>query len=408
MSAKQLWWRGTTAVVISGALVLLLNFGIRGSFGLFQLPMVTDLKWPRETFAFALALQNLLWGVGAPFAGAISDKFGTGRVILGGTVLYALGFLLTGMTTTPTDFVIGAGVLVGFGASTTGLSVILAAVGQKVPENRRSLAMGIAIAGNSLGQFVILPIGQAFIESYGWSTAALFMAGMILLCIPLAIPIWNRQAEPSAPGAGRAVDLTLTQTLIQARGERSFQLLTTGFLVCGFHVAFIVVHMPAYLVGRGLDPADAANAVATIGLFNIVGAYLSGVLGGRFPKRFLLSGIYTARSVVIAALVLLPATPATVYAASALIGLLWLSTVPLTSALVAVMFGTRYLGTLIGVVTLSHQIGAFVGVWLGGYLYDRTGSYDIVWWLGVALGIAAALIHLPIRERPSVAVAQPA
>ncbi|MBM3511403.1 MAG: MFS transporter [Alphaproteobacteria bacterium] len=408
MSAKEVWWRGTAAIVVSGALILLLNFGVRGTFGLFQLPMVSDLKWSRETFAFALAIQNLLWGLGAPIAGALVDKFGTGRIVTGGTLLYAAGFYLTAETATPTQFVLGAGVLVGIGASATGMSVILAAVGRLVAERQRSLALGIISAGNSLGQFVMLPLGQAFIEAYGWSTAALLMAAITLLCIPLAAPLWNRDNSASQAGSAPEADFTLVQMLDHVRRQPSFQLLTTGFFVCGFHVAFIVVHMPAYLVGRGLSPGDAANAVAIIGLFNIIGAYAAGALGGRWPKRLLLSGIYATRAAVILALLVLPATPVVVYTISALIGLLWLSTVPLTSGLVAVMFGLRYLATLIGIVTLSHQLGAFVGVWLGGYLYDTTGSYDVVWWLGVALGIAAAIIHLPINERRLLPAAQPA
>jgi predicted MFS family arabinose efflux permease len=408
MSANEVWWRGTAAIVVSGALILLLNFGVRGTYGLFQLPMVSDLKWSRETFAFALAIQNLLWGLGAPIAGALVDKFGTGRVVTVGTLLYAAGFYLTAETATPTQFVLGAGVLVGIGASTTGMSVILAAVGRLVPERQRSLAMGIISAGNSLGQFVMLPLGQAFIEAYGWSTAALLMAAITLLCIPLAAPLWNRDNAASPAGGAPEADFTLMQMLDHVRRQTSFQLLTTGFFVCGFHVAFIVVHMPAYLVGRGLNPGDAANAVAVIGLFNVIGAYAAGALGGRWPKRLLLSGIYATRAAVILALLVLPATPVVVYTISALIGLLWLSTVPLTSGLVAVMFGVRYLATLIGIVTLSHQLGAFVGVWLGGYLHDTTGSYDAVWWLGVALGVAAAIIHLPISERRLLPAAQPA
>lgn len=400
---QQAVWRTAAFVVASGALIAALNFGLRGSYGLFQRPMMETLAWSSATFSWAIAIQNLLWGFGQPFAGAIADKFGTARVIVGGTLIYALGLYLTSVTTTAFEFVVSAGILVGLGASSTGLGVILAAVGRAVSESRRSFAMGVATAGNSVGQFAIVAIGHGLIDGFGWQTTALLFAVMSLAMVPLALPFARRG------DGGAAVDVaegtTLMATLNDAGRERSYLLLTAGFFVCGFHVAFIVAHLPAYLEDRGLSPFWGAWALAAIGFANMFGAFGSGVLGGMYPKRLLLSAIYFARSVAILALIVLPATPAVVMVISVVIGLLWLSTVPLTSGLVAVMFGTRYMATLVGIVTASHQVGAFFGVLLGGYIRDQTGSYDPLWWIGIALGIAAAIIHLPIRERPLVPAA---
>lgn len=400
---QQAVWRTAAFVVASGALIAALNFGLRGSYGLFQRPMMETLAWSSATFSWAIAIQNLLWGFGQPFAGAIADKFGTARVIVGGTLIYALGLYLTSVTTTAFEFVVSAGILVGLGASSTGLGVILAAVGRAVSESRRSFAMGVATAGNSVGQFAIVAIGHGLIDGFGWQTTALLFAVMSLAMVPLALPFVR-----SGDG-GAAVDVaegtTLMATLNDAGRERSYLLLTAGFFVCGFHVAFIVAHLPAYLEDRGLSPFWGAWALAAIGFANMFGAFGSGVLGGMYPKRLLLSAIYFARSVAILALIALPATPAVVMVVTVVIGLLWLSTVPLTSGLVAVMFGTRYMATLVGIVTASHQVGAFFGVLLGGYIRDQTGSYDPLWWIGIALGIAAAIIHLPIRERPLVPAA---
>ena len=400
---QQAVWRTAAFVVASGALIAALNFGLRGSYGLFQRPMMETLAWSSATFSWAIAIQNLLWGFGQPFAGAIADKFGTARVIVGGTPIYALGLYLTSVTTTAFEFVVSAGILVGLGASSTGLGVILAAVGRAVSESRRSFAMGVATAGNSVGQFAIVAIGHGLIDGFGWQTTALLFAVMSLAMVPLALPFAGRAASEAE--AGRGEGTTLMATLNDAGRERSYLLLTAGFFVCGFHVAFIVAHLPAYLEDRGLSPFWGAWALAAIGFANMFGAFGSGVLGGMYPKRLLLSAIYFARSVAILALIALPATPAVVMVVSVVIGLLWLSTVPLTSGLVAVMFGTRYMATLVGIVTASHQVGAFFGVLLGGYIRDQTGSYDALWWIGIALGIAAAIIHLPIRERPLVPAA---
>lgn len=400
---QQAVWRTAAFVVASGALIAALNFGLRGSYGLFQRPMMETLAWSSATFSWAIAIQNLLWGFGQPFAGAIADKFGTARVIVGGTLIYALGLYLTSVTTTAFEFVVSAGILVGLGASSTGLGVILAAVGRAVSESRRSFAMGVATAGNSVGQFAIVAIGHGLIDGFGWQTTALLFAVMSLAMVPLALPFARR--GDGAAAVDVAEGTTLMATLNDAGRERSYLLLTAGFFVCGFHVAFIVAHLPAYLEDRGLSPFWGAWALAAIGFANMFGAFGSGVLGGMYPKRLLLSAIYFARSVAILALIVLPATPAVVMVISVVIGLLWLSTVPLTSGLVAVMFGTRYMATLVGIVTASHQVGAFFGVLLGGYIRDQTGSYDPLWWIGIALGIAAAIIHLPIRERPLVPAA---
>jgi len=394
-------WRTAAFVVASGSLIAMLNFGLRGSYGLFQRPMMETLGWTSATFSWAIAIQNLLWGFGQPFAGAIADKYGTARVIVGGTLVYAVGLYLTSVSTTPWEFILSAGVLVGLGASTTGLGIILSAVGRAVNETQRSFAMGIATAGNSFGQFAMLLVGQSMIAGYGWEATAVLFAVMSLAMIPLAIPfkgVGNDGAVDIAGEAGR----TLLQTLDAARQHRSYVLLTIGFFVCGFHVAFIVTHMPAYLQDRGLSATWGATAVAAIGIANLFGAFASGWLGGIYPKRLLLAGIYFARSIAIFALITLPATPFNVIVVSVVIGLLWLSTVPLTSGLVAVMFGTRYMATLVGIVTLSHQVGAFFGVLLGGYIRDATGSYDLLWWMGIALGFLAALIHLPIREQRAI------
>ena len=402
---QQAVWRTASFIIATGAVIAALNFGLRGSYGLFQRPMMETLTWTSVDFSIAIAIQNLLWGFGQPFAGAIADKYGTGRVIVGGTLVYALGLYLTSVTTTPFGFIMSAGVLVGLGASTTGLGVILSAVGRAVSEAQRSFAMGIATAGNSVGQFAIVAVGHRMIDGFGWQTTAVLFAIMSLAMIPLALPfarIGNNDEPVDIAGEeGR----TLMATLNDAWRHRSYLLLTGGFFVCGFHVAFIVAHLPAYLEDRGLTPFWGAWALVVIGFANLFGAFGSGLLGGIYSKRLLLSGIYLARSVAILALITLPATPLNVMVVSAIIGLLWLSTVPLTSGLVAVMFGTRYMATLVGIVTLSHQVGAFFGVLLGGYLRDVTGSYDLLWWMGIALGIFAALIHLPIREQRLVSPA---
>lgn len=391
-------WRTPAVVVGCGCLIAVLTFGIRSSFGLFTAPISDAHGWGRETFALAIALQNLIWGAGQPFAGALADRFGSARVLAVGGLLYALGVALMAVADTPLAMNLTAGVLIGLGLAGGSFTIVMAALVRRVPPERRSWAMGIATSAGSLGQFLLAPLGQAFILAYGWQTALLLLA-LGAATVPLLATAMK--SSPDNPGAAGEVDLGLKQTLAQAFGHRSYLLLIAGFFVCGFHVAFITVHLPPYLTDLGIAPQLAAWSIAVIGLGNIVGSYVAGVLGGRHSKRWLLAAIYTLRSIVIALFVLLPATPWSVILFATAMGLLWLSTVPPTSGLVAVMFGTRYMATLFGFVFFSHQVGAFLGVWLGGLFYELYGSYDMVWWLGVALGLFAALVHLPIAERPA-------
>jgi MFS family permease len=391
-------WRTPAVIVVCGCLIAVLTFGVRASFGLFTAPISATQGWGREVFALAIALQNLLWGAGQPFAGALADRYGSARVLAAGGLLYALGVALMAVASTPLQMTLTAGVLVGLGLAGGSFTIVMAALARRVPPERRSWAMGMATAAGSMGQFLLAPLGQAFILAYGWQTALLLLAGIVGV-VPLLAT-----AMASTPGGAAAVpeiDLGLKRTLALAFGHRSYRLLTAGFFVCGFHVAFITVHLPAYLTDHGVAPQLAAWSIAIIGLGNIVGSYAAGVIGGRYSKRWLLAMIYALRSVVIALFVLLPISPLTVVVFAVTIGLLWLSTVPPTSGLVAVMFGTRYMATLFGIVFFSHQVGSFLGIWLGGLFYEAYGSYDAVWWMAVALGLFAALIHLPIVERPA-------
>lgn len=387
-------WRTPVVVIAAGCLIAIITFGVRAGFGLFLAPMSADLGWGREVFAFAIALQNLLWGAAQPFAGALADRYGSGRVLAAGGLCYALGVALMGVPSSPLMFNLSAGVLVGLGLAGASFAVVLAAASRMVPEERRSWALGVITAAGSLGQFLFAPLGQAFIGAYGWSTALVLLSLFALAVVPLAGALSGR---PASTGVGR--EQTIREALAEAGRHRGYLFLTAGFFVCGFHVAFITVHLPPYLVDLGLSASLGAWAIALVGLFNIVGSYTAGVLGGKHSKKYLLSSLYFARAVVIAAFVMLPPSPVTVLVFAAAMGLLWLSTVPLTSGLVAQIFGPRYMATLFGIVFFSHQVGAFIGVWLGGYLFDATGSYDVVWWLGVALGLAAALLHFPIDER---------
>ena len=387
-------WRTPTLVISAGCLIALLTFGVRSGFGLFLEPMSSDLGWGREVFALAIAIQNLLWGLGQPFAGALADRYGAGRVLASGGILYALGLVLMAYTSTPLMLYMSAGVLVGLALSGAAFGIVLAAITRIVSEEKRSWALGMGTAAGSLGQFLLTPLGQAFLSAYGWSTALLLLSLLAFAVVPLAGVL---AGKPQISGAG--VQQSLRQALKEAGGHASYWYLIAGFFVCGFHVAFIQTHLPAYLKDMGMTGGIGAWAISLVGLFNIIGAYTAGILGGKYSKKYLLSFLYFARAVVIALFILLPVSPLTVYLFSAAIGLLWLSTVPLTSGLVAFMFGPRYMATLFGIVFFSHQIGAFLGVWLGGMLFDTTGSYSVVWWIGVALGVMAGLIHWPIREQ---------
>jgi len=389
------WWRTTAVVLAAGCLISMVGFGIRSGFGLFLEPMSQAQGWGRETFALAMAIQNLLWGLGMPVAGALSDRFGPVRVIALGAVIYALGVWGMAEAGSPLALHVFGGILTGLGVAFTAFSLALAAMARVVGPQRRTFALGLGTAAGSFGQVVFSPLTQAFIGAYGWHAALLILASTALVLIPLALVLPRGDAQ-AASGPAQS----LRQALREAVAHRGFMLLTAGFFVCGFHVAFIAVHFPSYVMDMGLPAQVGAYAIALVGLFNIVGSFSSGLLGQRFSKRYTLSAIYFARAVVITALLAAPPGEFTVYAFSVAMGVLWLSTVPLTTGIVAQVFGVRYMGTLFGVVFLSHQVGSFLGVWLGGWIYDATGSYDPMWWAGVALGVAAALVHLPIDERP--------
>jgi MFS family permease len=382
-------------VLLCGAAIVTLSMGIRHGFGLWLQPITQTQGWSRENFAFAIAIQNLAWGFAGIFAGMVADKFGAFKVVIAGAVLYALG--LAGMAYSPTPLLFGlsAGVLIGIAQAGTTYAVIYGVIGRNVAANRRSWAMGIAAAAGSFGQFLMVPTESFLIQNIGWQQALVVLAMAALLMAPLA---WGLR-EPGF-GAGVAVkrDQSIVQALREAFGYPSFQLLMAGYFVCGFQVVFIGVHMPSYLKDKGLSPEVAGYALALIGLANVFGTYAAGVLGQRLNKRHILAFIYLARSVAIAVFLIAPLTPMSVYVFSTIMGLLWLSTVPVTNAAVAQIFGVAHLSMLSGFVFFSHQIGSFMGVWLGGYLYDRTGSYDIVWYIAIALGVLAALVNLPIKE----------
>lgn len=386
--------RAPLMIMICGGLVLWLSIGTRQSFGLFLTPMTTDLGWGREIFALAIAIQNIVWGLSQPIAGGLADRFGAGKTIVGGGLLYAAGVYLMASSTTPTLFYLSGGLVIGLGLSGTSFAVVMGAVGRAVSEEKRSMALGIVGAAGSLGQFVMVPVGQAFIANYGWAVAFTFLGMLSLLMLPLAAGFGGKPAPPAANDTQ-----TMRQGLAEALRQRSYWYLMAGFFVCGFHVTFIGTHLPAYLEDQNLDPGWGAWALALIGLFNIIGSLSCGWLGGRYPKKHVLSTLYLMRAVIIAIFLMVPVTPVSALMFGGAIGLMWLATVPLTTGLVATIFGPKYLGLLSGLVFFSHQIGAFLGVWWGGYLYDVTGSYDVIWWVAVALGIAAAVLHWPIDER---------
>ncbi len=397
MSRTESAARPIVLVVLAGCTIALIGFGVRSGFGLFQNPIILANNWGSEVFALALAIQNLLWGLGQPFAGMIADRYGTARVLIGGALLYAAGVALMTFASTPMELHLTAGVLIGLGLSGSSFTVVLAAFGRLVPPEKRSWAFGLGTAAGSAGQFLLAPLGQAFIAAYGWQAALLILAAIVLLIFPLALSLAGRQEDL---GTAAERNQSIGGALAEAFGHPSYLLLIAGFFVCGFHVAFITVHMPKYLVDSGLGGVLAAWSISLVGLFNIIGSYLAGIGGGRYSKRYLLSSIYFLRAVVIAIFIAVPVTAVSVLLFSAAMGLLWLSTVPLTSGLVAVMFGPRYMATLFGFVFFSHQVGSFLGVWLGGRFYDQFGNYDLVWYIGIALGVFSAIVHLPIRERP--------
>jgi MFS family permease len=388
-------WRNPLVVLLAGTLVSALCIGTRNTFGLYLRPMTEAYGWGREVFALAIALQNIVWGLSAPFTGAIADRYGTGRVIAVGGIVYALGLYGMAQAATPAALMLSAGVLIGLGTSATGFGVVLGAVGRMASERRRTLFLGIASAGGSMGQFVLVPLGQGFISGLGWSNALVVTGALTLLIMPLAFVLVGK-AERTASDNSAASPLAAFR---EAGVERRYWLLFWGFFVCGFHITFIATHLPAFLVDNRVAPAVAAVALSLIGLFNIFGSLTFGYLGGHYSKRKALCWLYLTRAVFIAAFLLVPLSTVSVLAFAAGMGFLWLGTVPLTSALVGQMYGVRYMNTLFSVVFLGHQLGAFLGVWAGGRVYDLTGSYNLVWIAAIALGVFSALVHWPIDER---------
>ena len=384
-----------TQVLICGAAIVTLSMGIRHGFGLWLQPITQTQGWTRETFAFAIAIQNLTWGVSGIFAGMLADRFGAFRVIVGGAVLYALGLFGMAAASTPLLFSASAGVLIGMAQAGTTYAVIYGVIGRNVSAERRSWAMGIAAAAGSFGQFLMVPTEGFLISQWGWQQALVILGVASLMMIPLA---WGLREAGLHGGHHARREQSIWQALIEAFKYPSFQLLMAGYFVCGFQVVFIGVHMPSYLKDQGLSPQVASYALALIGLFNVFGTYAAGVLGQRLQKRHILAFIYLARAVAISVFLLVPLSPMSVYVFSGVMGLLWLSTVPVTNAAVAQIFGVAHLSMLSGFVFFSHQVGSFLGVWLGGYMYDRTGSYDLVWYIAIGLGVLAALLNLPIRE----------
>ena len=381
-------------ILACGAIILWLSFGARAGMGLYMQPLSLEYGWGREIFSLAVAIQNLVWGAFGPFAGGIADKYGAGRVIAIAGVLYIAGLVGMAFADTPLLMYVNSGFLIGLGLAGTSFAIVFAVIARAVPPERRSFALGIATAAGSFGQFTLLPVAQFLISLYNWHIAVIVMAGIFALTIPLAITM----AGPPAVTAGPAQ--SIRAALHEAWGERGYHLLFWGFFVCGFHVAMLTVHLPSFVTDKGLRAEHGMTALALIGLFNIIGSIVFGWLGGRFSKKYLLSGIYVIRVGLIALLVFFPLSPLTLYVFACGMGLMWLSTVPLTNGLVAQIFGLRYAAMLASIVFFGHQLGSFLGVWLAGYLYDTTGSYSGAFMLSMALGVFAALVNLPVNERP--------
>jgi MFS family permease len=400
-------WRTPVVIIICGCIIALLSFGPRSSLGFFVQPMGREFAWGRDVFGLALALQNLLWGLGQPIAGAIADRFGIVRVMVVGALLYAGGLFLMRYSTTPLALDMGAGVLIGFGLSGCSFNLVLSAFSKLLPPEKRGIALGAGTAAGSFGQFLFAPFGVAMIDNFGWQAALSVFALLMLLIVPLSLALSTPpQAATDAPAADQQ---SFKTALAEAFGHRSYVLLVLGFFTCGFQLAFITVHLPPYLVDRGIPASTGGWVIAAIGLFNIIGSLSVGYVQNIFPKRYILSLIYLTRALSILAFISFPITPFTAIAFGAISGLTWLSTVPPTSALVALMFGTRWFATLYGFAFVSHQVGGFLGVWLGGIVFEQYGSYTPLWWLSILFGVLSALINLPIVEAPVARpVAQPA
>ena len=407
LSSASASWRTPLVIIVCGCAIGMLSFGPRSSFGFFIQPMSREFSWGRDVFGLALAVQNLLWGLGQPLAGAIADRFGALRVMCVGALLYAGGLLTMRYAATPLSLDLGAGVLIGFGLSGCSFNMVLSAFSKLLPPERRGVALGAGTAAGSFGQFLFAPFGVAMIGNFGWQTALMVFAGLMLLIVPLSLAL---ATPPAAPGHVPAMGQQSFRTaLAEAFGHRSYVLLVLGFFTCGFQLAFITVHLPAYLVDRGIPAQTGGWVIAAIGLFNIIGSLSVGWLQNRMPKRYILSAIYLTRALSIAAFISFPVTTFSAIMFGAISGLTWLSTVPPTSALVAVMFGTRWFATLYGFAFVSHQVGGFLGVLLGGIVFEKFGSYTPIWWLSVLFGVLSALINLPIVEAPVARpVAQPA
>ena len=391
-------WRLPAVVLLGGCLISLIGFGVRSPFGLYLGPMTSALGWDRETYALAMAIQNLLWGVGLPVAGALADRYGSVVVIAGGAFIYALGILGMSLAESAWMLYLAGGLLVGLGVAFTSFQLAIAAMVRVVGPAKRSLVMGAGTAAGSVGQVLYSPLTQSMIVEYGWSASLMMLAMSVLVIVPLALLLPNDpQVHNEQPLHG-----SVTEALAEAFRHRGYLLLTAGFFVCGFHVAFITVHLPAYVTDLGLGRHVGAWCISLIGLFNIAGSFLSGWYGQHASKKFGLSVIYLLRALVLLALLLVTKTEYTMYVFAGAIGMLWLATIPLTTGIVAQIFGVRYMATLFGVVFLSHQIGSFTGVWMGGWIHDHTGSYDLMWQAGIVLGLVAAVIHLPINEKPLV------
>ena len=389
-------FRSPLLLIATATAVLGLAIGTRLTFGLFLQPMTEAMGWGRETFALAIALQNLIWGATQPFFGMLADRYGSGRIVAIGGLGYGAGLYLMSQAATPLALNLTTGLLIGLSLSATSFAVVLGAVSRAVSEERRSLALGIASAGGSMGQFMLLPISQQLIGSFGWVAALAGMAMIAALIVPLAA---GMAGNPS-PAPAALQSQGIWEAMSEACGHRGYLLLNAGFFVCGFHVTFIGTHLPAYIVDNGMDPGLGATALAVIGFFNMLGSWFWGVMGGRYSKKYNLTMLYLARAVIMSVFVFLPISDVSILMFAGGMGFLWLGTVPLTNALVGQIFGVRYIGTLFGIVFFSHQVGAFLGVWLGGFIFDLAGSYDPVWYISIVLGVLSALLHWPINEEP--------
>ena len=408
MPARLSVWRSPLVILTCGCLIGLISFGPRSTFGFFLAPMDAANGWGRDQFGLALAIEMLLWGAGQPFSGALADRFGAPFVLAAGALLYTIGIVWMAFAVSPFELYMSAGVLIGFGLAGCSFTLVIGAFAKLLPPQWRTIGFGAGTAAGSFGQFLFSPLAVALIDNFGWQNALLTFAAILLVLLPLAF-VLSAPPKPPGPAAPAAPGQSVMQALAEALGHRSYVLLILGYFTCGFQLFFITVHLPAYLIDRGLPASIGGWTIAVIGLFNIFGSIGSGYVANLMPKRYLLSAIYFSRSLAILAFILLPPSPAATLIFGAVMGILWLSTIPPTSALVAIMFGNRWLTMLLGLAFFSHQVGGFLGVWLGGVLFERTGSYDVVWWGAIFFGVASAIINLPIVEKPvSRPVAVPA